>query len=1090
MIKISSIDYMITSNRKVNLIGKENIKDKNIQRILSDFSLEIIDSVLQKNKTVIFSQGPLNVSMLLICMLAICKKYDILIGLPAKKFDSLYKKYKKHYFSLLFKKYIGQNKSSSDKFVYEEFILCKGRIDENTNDLASIIIETSPTYGTTSYKARYNELIKKQLSDENTYFPKIVFIPIKNSLPSSIIGEKKLDFHNETFRLNKFNPDLIILEEINERNYNLDSLVKLTNKLEETNKKILLHFSWPYISKINDFLTNKSFEKNTSIIHMGKRLCFELKEDLLRPKEAIDISIEGKMWDLYYPNTNPINNYKIISQNLDTINSLQNSFSIDNLIFDIRKELDKNKISNKIVKNYLMFPPIIDTFLSPREVKTKLFIKESQIWSFRNFKDFFDANIENDDYILFLFNSLYTELDKFRDLSYEIVGMKTNNQLNKKSILQSYFLNQIRVLYDNLECQEQKKYNYIIVNLHPNLGTRKSMISSLNFYLSNIYKLQKIAKKINVKINNNDIIVEINEKNKKILKLKVLKEKNQIELLNIDIFQKIPIKLVNKIVNKKQIIQVSLDIDIPVMSNEFIDEKFHFSKKIFTGLLLYEATIDNKRKVKEKFLQNVNFSSYIYKNTINFSLTKRILCNLSKKTEDKEFTIEIKYLDLTQTAKLSIDEIRNSKILIPGPIPYHLVSEDRIFIAKGFDTLLLPFKEILFFAYPGRNIQRIKKQIELYKQLFTQHRTKIAIKDLQFSLAFSNNSFKYLHLPNLNDDEKKIIENLDQESIIDDVFTEEFINESEIDEFNKKEIQTIKDIWQQLDSSYNYFEKIAYHDTFESDSIKRNEIYLYVTSNSKQEKLEFYEGTLLRKKIAEKYQIVPIDEISINDEILLMNTNVRDSLDNLLLRDFIQDSNISLEQILEPFICLRNFFIALKSIKKIDDIKNNEKEFSKLYWLNSEEKENLYYTIISLLNNGNDNYFWENISSNIIMECSKKVKSKITYGSLFPIIKDIGFSLAENTFKSYCSSAVSDQKHYYFRNDLDLEAIGKFILNKNIIENYQIINEMGNKIGVILQIIGRSIARVLSGKGDSLNEIDLRIEGNLRKCKVIKITNT
>ncbi|MDW7728106.1 MAG: hypothetical protein SCH70_13580 [Candidatus Methanoperedens sp.] len=56
-----------------------------------------------------------------------------------------------------------------------------------------------------------------------------------------------------------------------------------------------------------------------------------------------------------------------------------------------------------------------------------------------------------------------------------------------------------------------------------------------------------------------------------------------------------------------------------------------------------------------------------------------------------------------------------------------------------------------------------------------------------------------------------------------------------------------------------------------------------------------------------------------------------------------------------------------------------------------------------------------------------------------------------------------------------------------IIENYQMINEKGIRIGTFLRQVGRSINRVANGKGDNFNEMDIAIEEKMKKCTIVKI---
>jgi len=78
-------------------------------------------------------------------------------------------------------------------------------------------------------------------------------------------------------------------------------------------------------------------------------------------------------------------------------------------------------------------------------------------------------------------------------------------------------------------------------------------------------------------------------------------------------------------------------------------------------------------------------------------------------------------------------------------------------------------------------------------------------------------------------------------------------------------------------------------------------------------------GTLIRKKNGEDYVLTQVDDLAEDDEILYIESIERESIDNFLLRDFVQEKGISLEQIFEPFYCLRLFYETLNSIDYFGD---------------------------------------------------------------------------------------------------------------------------------------------------------------------------
>jgi len=114
-------------------------------------------------------------------------------------------------------------------------------------------------------------------------------------------------------------------------------------------------------------------------------------------------------------------------------------------------------------------------------------------------------------------------------------------------------------------------------------------------------------------------------------------------------------------------------------------------------------------------------------------------------------------------------------------------------------------------------------------------------------------------------------------------------------------------------------------------------------------------------------------------------------------------------------------------------------------------------------------------------------RNQITYEKLYTIAQIIGISLKQDTFKQYCTFALNEHQHYYFKNEKDLLSLGRLIGHQRIIEDYQIINSNGRDVGTILQIIGRSIARVTRGASDQFSEMDASIEGKIQHCTILSI---
>jgi hypothetical protein len=458
-----------------------------------------------------------------------------------------------------------------------------------------------------------------------------------------------------------------------------------------------------------------------------------------------------------------------------------------------------------------------------------------------------------------------------------------------------------------------------------------------------------------------------------------------------------------------------------------------------------------------------------------------------KKIIEKEITTV--YTDFSNMQSLSQELIKNSDLIIPGPIPFTTISEEDILIFHGYDALLLPFKNVIFFAYPGTNFKHILKQTKLYNDLLSENQTNISKRDLLFSIE--NTKRVRFNLPpkpesnNVSTGENKI------DTPIDTAFQEELLNESNVDENEREEIRTLKEIWDNIKKNPAKFPP-----TFLPNPLQPKEHINFCVEfeSGKREALSFPIGTLIRKKSGEKYILSSIDEILESDQIIYIQTDEREStLENYLLKT--NEDEMSLEEILEPLLSLKSFYQTLNSLDFKKDY--DETKLKKLNWLSPERKENLFNLFRVLLNKNPlklqeasvylSNSIWkELIKPDTLINIFSEAYKKITYSKLYELAVKMGLNYKENSFKMLCSTAINDQKHYSFHNENNLLVIGRLIGHHGIIENYQIINETGSKIRTFLQLVGFSIKRVTNDEGEPLNEMDNAIEAKLKKCTVIK----
>lgn len=406
--------------------------------------------------------------------------------------------------------------------------------------------------------------------------------------------------------------------------------------------------------------------------------------------------------------------------------------------------------------------------------------------------------------------------------------------------------------------------------------------------------------------------------------------------------------------------------------------------------------------------------------------------------------------------------------------------------------MLLPFKNVIFFAYPGNNFKNIIKQAKLYNDLLSETQSNISKRDLLFSLENIKNITGF-NLPPKPESNNIPTEENERETPFDTAFREERINESNTDENEREEIRTLKDIWNQIrkkqpfELSRNLIHTSKEHTTF-----------CVEFETGDRENLSFPVDILIRKKLGGDYILTSIDGLCENDQIIYIQAEERESIENYLLRIIFNEDKMSLEDILKPLTALKTFYELLRLI----DIKEkyDETKMKNLDWLSPLQKERLFNLFRVLLRKNSlntkdvsecftENDIWyEAVKAERLIEIFNIGNRKITYEKLYYLSVEMGLKeYKKDSFKALCSTAINEQKHYSFRNENNLLAIAHLIGHQGIIENYRIINEKGGTIRTFLQQVGHSIKRVANGKAEPLNEIDIAIEEKMRKCNIVKI---
>ncbi|RKY40730.1 MAG: hypothetical protein DRP85_08060 [Candidatus Makaraimicrobium thalassicum] len=507
-------------------------------------------------------------------------------------------------------------------------------------------------------------------------------------------------------------------------------------------------------------------------------------------------------------------------------------------------------------------------------------------------------------------------------------------------------------------------------------------------------------------------------------------------------------------------------------------------RESFPGLTLYSGIFKKDGSYEEYYLakvileKNKEILEWVYNNSVIHS----------KRTINIE--IQIEYHELSKVQILPTNVIKNSELLIPGPIPFHTISEDEILISQGYDALLHPFEKIIFFAYPGHNFRHLLKQIKLYDDLYAETRTNIAERDIHFSLDHteSSNRFNVPSRPKVGE----ILNVMNEiDNPIDDALRQELLKD-DADEDEREVITTLRDIWERTHKSRGSSYTPRGHGYTDRG-------YLPITvefEGGRRETLKFPTGAFIRRRSGAEYVICPVEELEVSDEIIYIQTDDHMNIDDFLLREILSEADLSIEKILEPLTCLKRFYETLKSLKSTDEY--DERKMEKLYWLSEEQQKNLFDLILLLLNGGSarelssilnsDGSIWKNlVKEQILVDIFREGIDRITYAKLYKLAREVGLrDYMENSFKALCSMAIHKAKHYSFQRDTNLRTIGSLIGYREIIDNYQTLNEHGSRIKCILQQIGWCIKRVANGEGDPFNEMDVCIEGKMKKCRVVE----
>lgn len=553
--RLESIGYVANSGGPFELIGKKDITKINNTN-LSRLSFGIIESIISKPITIVFSQGNFNLSPLVACLIAYTKRVDVLIGKPNSVYKETYETEKETYFSLTFRKELKNGIISKNNFFYKDLLLCTGSINLETNEIRSIQIEVYPELGTKKYRTEYkNEILRKLREGLCEKMQKIVVTSLDSMIPPTIFGSIRMSFDKEEIELKKFQPKMIIYESINERGYDFGNILRLIDRAKDSDIKLVLHFSWPYLKGVQQFLDEISQRDYIGLFYFTKNFCKEsLNNDFVPPYKIRHLSLEGRKWDAYYPKTTssnfkvllPISEFQMWNTDIEELSNW--NWDFDQRLRDIRTYLNNEKMK-KSDRNLLMFPPTLDSIVSPSEIKRA--VNSDGNWFSLSIEDSFSIKKEESNAVK-LFRGVCKDLNLGRNLSHELNGIFTPSMPTKKTLFQAflaeYITNKALSFTGSADNKSLENSSLIVCNLHPNLKTVSSffrildeLVETFNYYSTN-FKIKTYVENITMYISVD--ILGIQYEGKIIEDTNIIKDSFKILKKRLAFFKQIEISLV------------------------------------------------------------------------------------------------------------------------------------------------------------------------------------------------------------------------------------------------------------------------------------------------------------------------------------------------------------------------------------------------------------------------------------------------------------------------------------------------------------------------------------------------------------------
>ena len=1016
-------------------------ENEEFKSILGPLSKSILEATFQKNIVIIFGQNNLNLTPLIISLFLDSElNGDVLLGLPKNEYRILNTQYYQNFFSLL---------KGNDQFFYKNTLWCSSNRKtgiENNNKLIFELdnIEFRPKWGIRNYKKYIESSINQELqSGEINNRRLIVTFPLIKGLNGLNLDNINFSFEKHNFPLRKVSPKLVILESVNTTMNRIDSLFPLISYLLKNDMRAIIHFSWPYVNGMNELLDEinkltQSELKRLKIFHVGKKLAIELKNDVFTDIEKStcesslqsaltnhpalnSLALEGRNWNSYYPSIE-----KEWFKNILFLTSINNTIDFNNVDKSIRESNEYDNQINQIEED-------IKYVSLPQNIR--------YIFKFTPFIDSFvpPAALK----YLFKIDNVYKRLDL------PIIISDIKKRINDEN---SYLLDSLSTIVKSMS-DTLDMYNYLNNVKTPKIYTKYSNI--ISFLLKSLFNEEY-----------NDIVIcDYNP------------------ALGFKKYMFCQINNIFMLIRK----------NLPFSYDKLIEDDFilfspagdYINKKLY-----------NMEIVKFNFEYNPSFGE--------FNITVQAKSKENNDIVQRKMLIKLESIDNLIRNVNSYDFTRTI-LLLPGPLPIIRLDDEAPTISEGIDLFIRPFKCIVIFVNPGKDYIRAYDQVEKIKDfLFCDKNNSITKTDLKISYNLNTSIFMKNKLENIlknlriskQTDTTEELENVPKiNDTLSDIIRNEYIeNEKEKSPSYYKEL---KDLWSNISMNKDYNR----HDIkYSNESIQ---IPVKFEKTGKEEIISFPKGTYIRLITEGDDNIIAVEDLKTGQRIAYMQSDTKESIDNFFIKNYSSYNNITLEEIYEPFKCLGIFYKTLDKINFFNDYVNND--FEQLYWLNAEEKQQLYNNIRFLMEPINQGtldkgaytkeYFkksiiWKSLIDvdteylKILKDEFEKLQN-ITIDAIYGLALIFGLDYENSSFKGLIISLYEGRNKYFFFNEKNLLAIAHMMNYCKIAYSYESLTSMGKDIRTVLQYVGASLKRVISGNENYLNDMDLIIEKKVMICKVI-----